>query len=377
MTALKRRSSPMVSRSDAPYREAVFIERLNRFVARIALEGTALAVRVPNTGRLAELLIPGTPVILVPSHGTYPFTIRYVIYKGRPVLIDSIMSNRIFRDCMAARSVPGLEAYDIMKREPAVGSHRFDYTIGNGGKDFFVEIKSCTLAWRSIASFPDAVSDRASEHVRLLAETGKGILVFLLLHQNVDLFVPNFHTDFSFYQALRSCGSAIDVRAYAARYEDGYMIRGMRQVRIEIPDVEPRGVYAIILHNGAGTDLAIGGLGVRTFPRGYYIYIGSGMGNLFKRIEYHRRRRKKRHWHIDYLTAQWPVRAALPIVTGEKLECALAGAVASLGYRCVEGFGSSDCGCAGHLFQGESNPLHDERFIDMIYSYRYGRLMER
>jgi len=74
---------------------------------------------------------------------------------------------------------------------------------------------------------------------------------------------------------------------------------------------------------------------------------------------------------------QWPVRAALPIVTVEKLECALAGAVASLGYRCVEGFGSSDCGCAGHLFQGESNHLHDERFIDMIYSYRYGPLMER
>jgi len=283
----------MISRADAPYRNAVFIERLNRFVARVEMDGMALAVRVPNTGRLAELLIPGTPIILVPSHGKYAFTIRYVIYKGRPVLIDSIMSNRIFRDCMAAGAVPGLEEYTIIKREPAVGNHRFDYTIGNSGREFFVEIKSCTLAWRSIASFPDAVSDRASEHVRLLAETGKGILVFLLLHQNVDLFVPNFHTDFSFYQALRSCGSAIDVRVYAARYDDGYLIRGMRPVRIEIPDVEPRGVYAIILHNCVGTDLAIGGLGVRTFQRGYYIYIGSGMGNLFKRIEHHRRRKKK------------------------------------------------------------------------------------
>jgi sugar fermentation stimulation protein A len=367
----------MFSPANATYREAVFIERLNRFVARVYLDGTALPVRVPNTGRLAELFIPGTPVILVPSNGKYSFTIQYVIYKGRPVLIDSILSNRVFRDCMAARAVPGLEEYSIIKREPAVGNHRFDYTIGNSGKDFFVEIKSCTLAWRSIASFPDAVSDRASEHVRVLAESGKGILVFLLLHENVDLFVPNYHTDFFFYKTLLSHGAAIDVRAYAARYDSGYRIMGMSPVRIEIPDVEPRGVYAIVLHNGTGSDLAIGGLGVRTFPRGYYIYIGSGMNNLFKRIGHHRRRRKKPRWHIDYLTVQWPVRAALPIVTGEKLECALAGAVEALGYRCVEGFGSSDCGCRGHLFHGESDPLHDERFIDMIYSYRYGGLLER
>ncbi len=367
----------MNSPADSTFRDAVFVERLNRFVARVDLEGTALLVRVPNTGRLAELFIPGTPVILVPSQGKYPFTIQYVIYQGRPVLIDSILSNRVFRDCMAVRTVPGLEDYAIIKREPAVGNHRFDFSIGNGVSDSFVEINSSTLAWHSIASFPDAVSDRAAEHVRVLAESGKGILVFLLLHEGVDLFVPNYHTDFAFYEALRSHGDAIDVRAYAARYDSGYRIRGMRPVRIEVPDVEPRGVYTIVLYNNTESDIAVGGLGTRTFPRGYYIYVGSGMNNLFKRIDHHRRKRKKPHWHIDYLTVQWPIRAALPIVTGERLECALAGSVAALGYRCVEGFGSSDCGCAGHLFHGESNPLHDERFIDTIYTYRYGRLLER
>jgi sugar fermentation stimulation protein A len=121
----------------------------------------------------------------------------------------------------------------------------------------------------------------------------------------------------------------------------------------------------------------VGALGTMIFKKGYYLYIGSGMNNLFKRIDRHRRRQKKKQWHIDYLSERCTVMAALPIVTEEKMECALAGSVSGLGYRCVEGFGSSDCSCPGHLFYGETNPLVDERFIEMIYSYRYRKLLTR
>jgi len=365
----------MTSTGNAPLLDAVFMERLNRFVARVNLDGRTCPVHVPNTGRLAELLLPGRRVVLVPSPGKYPYRIQYVIYNNRPVLIDSIMSNAVFRDCVDSRVMPGLEEYRIIKREPSVGNHRFDFTVRRGGSDLFVEIKSCTLAWNSVASFPDAVSARAAEHIRVLAETKRGILVFMLLHEGIRLFVPNYHTDFAFYETLRHHKNEIEMRAYSARYDGNYRITGMAPVRIEIPDVEPRGVYALVLRAGSDADLSIGSLGTLKFRKGYYIYVGSGMNNLFKRIEYHRRKRKEPHWHIDCLSARFPVTAALPIVTKERLECELAGSVGSLGYRCVEKFGSSDCSCPGHLYFGETNPLHDERFIAMIYEYRYGRMM--
>ncbi|HOT46195.1 MAG TPA: DNA/RNA nuclease SfsA [Spirochaetota bacterium] len=362
----------MTSAGNTPLRDAVFIQRLNRFVARVTLDGTICSVRVPNTGRLAELLLPGKQVVLVPSPGKYPYKIQYVIFNGRPVLIDSIMSNAVFRDCVVSGVMPGFEDFEIVRREPSVGNHRFDYAVRHDGRDFFVEIKSCTLAWNSVASFPDAVSARAAEHIRVLAETKRGIIVFMLLHEGLDLFVPNYHTDFAFYETLRHHKNDIEMRAYSARYDRDYRIAGMVPVRIEIPDVEPRGVYVLVLRAGSDADLSIGGLGAMKFSKGYYIYVGSGMNNLFKRIEYHRRKRKEPHWHIDYLSGRFPVAAALPIVTKEKLECGLARSVGALGYRCIEKFGSSDCSCPGHLFFGETNPLHDERFIGMIYEYRYG-----
>ena len=46
---------------------AVFLERINRFTARAELDGKTETVHVKNTGRLRELLIPGSEVWLARS----------------------------------------------------------------------------------------------------------------------------------------------------------------------------------------------------------------------------------------------------------------------------------------------------------------------
>ncbi len=48
-------------------REGIFEERLNRFVARVRLDGGEELCHVKNTGRCRELLIPGTEVSLETS----------------------------------------------------------------------------------------------------------------------------------------------------------------------------------------------------------------------------------------------------------------------------------------------------------------------
>ena len=43
---------------------AKFIERPNRFVAKVEINGTLETVHVKNTGRCKELLLPGVDVVL-------------------------------------------------------------------------------------------------------------------------------------------------------------------------------------------------------------------------------------------------------------------------------------------------------------------------
>ena len=42
----------------------IFIERHNRFIARVEIDGRAETVHVKNTGRCKELLVPGCEVWL-------------------------------------------------------------------------------------------------------------------------------------------------------------------------------------------------------------------------------------------------------------------------------------------------------------------------
>ncbi len=38
------------------------------------------------------------------------------------------------------------------------------------------------------------------------------------------------------------------------------------------------------------------------FEKGYYVYVGSALGTLSRRVHRHELKNKKLHWHIDYIT---------------------------------------------------------------------------
>lgn len=61
-----------------------------------------------------------------------------------------------------------------------------------------------------------------------------------------------------------------------------------------------KGSYALICHLGTKKRIKIGALGRFLFLPGCYVYVGSGLNNLNKRIERHLCKNKKLRWHIDY-----------------------------------------------------------------------------
>jgi Uri superfamily endonuclease len=114
------------------------------------------------------------------------------------------------------------------------------------------------------------------------------------------------------------------------------------------------GTYAVLLRLDSPATLQIGKLGEYEFAEGLYAYIGSarGPGGLRARLSRHHRAAKTLHWHIDYLTAHATITATWWHVSSERLECAWARSLAALPdvTAPIPGFGSSDCGCASHLF---------------------------
>lgn len=119
------------------------------------------------------------------------------------------------------------------------------------------------------------------------------------------------------------------------------------------------GVYGLLLHAKAATDIHVGALGCLTFRKGYYIYAGSarGPGGLRARLQRHLRQKKKVHWHIDRLTQQMPVIELWYVAAVGFGECGLAALCDEYeGASPVDRFGSSDCRCRSHLYHYAKKP---------------------
>ncbi len=121
-----------------------------------------------------------------------------------------------------------------------------------------------------------------------------------------------------------------------------------------------KGIYCLIIYLSSDKNIKIGALGLTGFNKGYYIYVGSALNSLEKRIARHRlsyrSNKKKMHWHIDYLLEKARIVDVTMIETSKKLECVLSRKIANLADSSVKGFGCSDCRCKSHLYYFKKKP---------------------
>lgn len=116
----------------------------------------------------------------------------------------------------------------------------------------------------------------------------------------------------------------------------------------------PKGSYLLIIHLSSAKEIKIGKLGLINFKPGHYIYTGSAMNSLEKRVKRHFSNDKKLWWHIDYLTVKAEPLYALAI-PHKKVECSLASQLSTI-FAPIKGFGCSDCKCNSHLFYSPQHP---------------------
>lgn len=190
---------------------ARMLERKNRFVALVEVDGEEKLAHIPNSGRMKELLFPGARVILREVSGKgrkTPYELLFAFQGGMPVAIDSQLPNRLMSEAIKRGEIQELVGYEKVKREVAWGHSRFDLLLKNGQRpDCLVEIKSVNLVKSRTAFFPDAPTTRGRRHLEDLGqavqEGFRTAAFFLVMREDADRVCPNDSMDPEFGQALR------------------------------------------------------------------------------------------------------------------------------------------------------------------------------
>ncbi|NOY64665.1 MAG: DNA/RNA nuclease SfsA [Nitrospirae bacterium] len=366
--------------------KAYFRERINRFVISCESNGKTIEAYLPNPGRLWELLLPGRSVYLVRNNTSTGYTAVAVKKDNSIVMLHTHKVNDVAQWLIENNRVPGLEGYRVERREYTHGKSRFDFLLRRHKRSLLLEVKSCTLFHKGIAMFPDAETKRGLRHLEELSEvrkTGKeaGVL-FLVSTDEAEYFLPEYHTDIDFSLSLYKNRGGLFIEALSLRWNNDLELDSVvKPLRIpwQILDREmvDSGAYMVVLFIEKDKSVRIGTLGDILFKKGYYVYVGSAEKGLKARMERHKRRRKKVHWHIDYLRNHCEIVTVLPVRSSERLECLMARDIRMIAQGTIKGFGSSDCRCKGHLYYLSELPIRNKKFIDILLDYRIGRLRSR
>jgi sugar fermentation stimulation protein A len=370
-----------------PTEKALFLERPNRFTLLCRRSGKVVKAYLPNPGRMWELLLPGAIVYLEKTSSTenrMPFTAVAVEKQGYPVMVHTHRTNDLADELLKKDLVPGLEGAEVFKREVKEGRSRFDFFLKKGEEKILLEVKSCTLFGRKIAMFPDAVTARGKRHIEELADLTRkgaaGVILFLIFWPRAEFFMPEYHTDLEFARGLLAVKEKISVIPLAVNLWPDFPLTFKARV-LDIPwnivenEAQDRGSYILILRLREKARIEVGKFGKIGFQKGYYLYIGSAKKDLSRRIERHRRMRKKYFWHVDFLRAAAEFRHALPIRTQDNVECEIAHAVKEIADWEVSRFGSSDCSCPSHLYGMAQDPLQSAKFISLLQYFRMDRVI--
>ncbi len=204
-------------------KEAIFVNRPNRFIAYVLIDGKEEIVHVRNTGRCRELLIPGVRVILDDCSNNPNRKTRYsliAVYKGDMLVnMDSQVPNLVVYDSLISNKIEGLENLNLVKREVTYEKSRFDLYFESDSHKGFIEVKGVTLEEDSIARFPDAPTLRGTKHVLEMIEAVDegyiGIIFFLIQMRGPKEFRLNWEMDKSFSEAVKLASKkGVQIMAY-------------------------------------------------------------------------------------------------------------------------------------------------------------------
>jgi len=158
------------------------LHRLNRFLLACELEpqGPEVLVHLPNSGRLGEILHPGTRLWLLPKRVSASrktaWTAALAEFEAQPgqkvlISLDTVLPNELVAKALDTGRLPELEEWKLLRRDFPYCGRRFDFLLGNtAGDKMVLEVKSVSKVVEGYGFFPDAVTERGRHHLELLVD---------------------------------------------------------------------------------------------------------------------------------------------------------------------------------------------------------------
>jgi len=201
--------------------------RRQRFLADVKLgDGETVVAHCANTGSMLGCREPGSRVWLsAAADPRRKLAWTWELVEAQPGVIVGIhtgRSNGLVEEAIAAGRIPALAGYAGLRREVRYGAEnsRIDLLLEDAGRpSCYVEVKNVTAAVADgVALFPDAVSARASKHLRelaaMVAAGNRAAIVFCCQRGDVHEVRPADAIDPAYGRALRAAIAA-GVEAYA------------------------------------------------------------------------------------------------------------------------------------------------------------------
>ncbi len=208
------------------------LRRYKRFLADVQLPGgEVITAHTANTGAMTGCAEPGRRVWLSRSDNPkrkYPYTWELIeVRDGVLTGINTQMSNLLVREAIEQGRVTELTGYVRLRSEVRYGEEksRIDLLLDSPRDEravpCYIEVKNVTLVNEGVARFPDAVSVRASKHLRELmsvVRAGRRAVIFFCVQRgDVREVRPADDIDPLYGETLRkavACG--VECLAWAA-----------------------------------------------------------------------------------------------------------------------------------------------------------------
>ena len=205
--------------------DGIFIERPNRYLARVEIDGQEITAHVPDPGRLPGLMIPGRRVRLIYNPGPKrktDYSLVLVRHGTIWVSVYPVFANKVVEKELAEGNLSCLNGYKKFNREVKCGESRFDFQLEFLDVKAFVEVKSVSLVEEGVGKFPDAPTQRGVKHLKeliALREQGfRTVVLFVSQRSDARSIISNDQIDPLFGEWLRKAHLAnVELYAYNCR----------------------------------------------------------------------------------------------------------------------------------------------------------------
>lgn len=221
---------PLFAIPDA--RTCRIVERVNRFVVQIEMEGKLFRAHINNSGRLHEFLIRGKKAYCFETPHTTKtgFRLFAVEEKNQGALIDTQLQMKAFETAQKQALIPWLHGGVLVRKNARLGESLIDYSFENKGNPVYLEVKSAVLREGDFAMYPDCPTLRGQRHVEELISWvkrgGTAFLLFVAALPDVLGFKPYRSADpmlFDLLEKAKNCGVQVKAMGLYFRPSDSFV----------------------------------------------------------------------------------------------------------------------------------------------------------